>query len=162
MFYAAQSKMFELNLPKAEIKLENRNGKPSIWDQTRKKWLQLTPEEYVRQHFVHYLIHTLGYPASLISIERGIEVVRLSRRTDIVVYDKKGHPFLLIECKAPQVTLTHMTSEQIAAYNLTIKAPYLAMTNGFHHYFFQIDFASSSFSAISQLPSVEELYGREN
>ena len=144
--------MFELNLPKAEIKLENRNGKPSIWDHVRKKWLQLTPEEYVRQHFIHYLIHSLQYPASLISVERGLQVIKLSRRTDIIVYDKAGQPFLLIECKAPQVPLSRITMEQVAAYNLTIKAPYLAVTNGFQHYFFKIDFEKASFEQLEHLP----------
>lgn len=144
--------MFELNLPKAEIKLANRNGIPSIWDQVRKKWLQLTPEEYVRQHFIHYLIHSLQYPASLISIERGLQVIQLSRRTDIVVYDNSGQPFLLIECKAPQVPLSQITMEQVSAYNLTIKAPYLAVTNGFQHYFFKIDFERASFEQLEDLP----------
>ena len=147
--------MFELNLPKAEIKLENRNGKPAIWDHVRKKWLQLTPEEYVRQHFIYYLIHSLHYPASLISIERGLEVIRLARRTDIIVYDKLGMPFLLIECKAPQVPLSRLTMEQVAAYNLTTKAPYLAVTNGLQHYFFKIDFESVSFTQLEHLPLYE-------
>jgi hypothetical protein len=136
--------MLELNLPKAEIKLENRNGMPSIWDHVRKKWLQLTPEEYVRQHFIHFLISTHKYPASMISVEKGLDVLRLAKRTDIVVYDNSGAPFLLIECKAPQVTIDQWTLEQVSAYNLTLKAPYVAVTNGLRHYFFKIDFEKTT------------------
>ena len=144
--------MFELNLPKADVKLANRNGKPSIWDFVRKKWILLTPEEYVRQHFLHFLIQHLNYPASLVSIERGLAVMRLARRTDIVLYDRERNPHILVECKAPQVKLTKETLEQASAYNLTLKAQYLCVTNGLEHAFFKIDFEESSYEQIECLP----------
>ena len=145
--------MFELNLPKAAIKLGNQKGKPSIWDAVRKKWLQLTPEEYVRQYFLHYLTNDLSYPASLISIERSLEVIRLAKRFDIVVYNSDGKPHILVECKAPQVKISQETLEQASAYNLTLKAPYLAVTNGLEHFYFSIDFVKNSFSRLEALPN---------
>ena len=144
--------MFELNLPKADVKLANRNGKPAIWDFVRKKWLQLTPEEYVRQHFIHYLVAHLGYPASMISIEKGLEVNRLTRRSDIVIYIQAREPFILVECNAPQVRLSKNTLEQASAYNLTFKAQYLCVTNGLEHAFFEIDFEKSEFKQLDVLP----------
>lgn len=152
MLYARLLKMFELNLPKAEVKLANRNGKPAIWDFVRKKWLQLTPEEYVRQHFIHYLVAHLGYPASMISIERGLAVNQLTRRSDLVVYNQAREPFILVECKAPQVKLSKDTLEQASAYNLTFKAQYLCVTNGLEHAFFEIDFAKAEFKQLDVLP----------
>ncbi len=144
--------MFELNLPKADVKLANKNGKPSIWDLVRKKWIQLTPEEYVRQHFMNYLIEHLQYPATMISIERGLEVSRMARRSDIVVYNQERKPHILIECKAPQIRLSKDTLEQASAYNLTLKAPYLCVTNGLEHAFFRIDFETASSEQIDVLP----------
>jgi hypothetical protein len=152
VLYAHLPKMFELNLPKADVKLTNRNGKPAIWDFVRKKWLQLTPEEYVRQHFIHYLVAHLGYPASMISIEKGLEVNRLSRRSDIVIYNQARQPFILVECKAPQVRLSKDTLEQASAYNLSFKAQYLCVTNGLEHAFFQIDFEKNEFKQLDVLP----------
>jgi len=152
VLYARLPQMFELNLPRAEVKLANRNGKPAIWDFVRKKWLQLTPEEYVRQHFIHYLVLHLQYPASRISIEKGLEVVRLSKRSDIVVYNQEGQPTILVECKAPQVRLSKDTLEQASAYNLTLKAKYLCVTNGLEHAFFRIDFEKGISEQLEQLP----------
>lgn len=144
--------MFELNLPKAELKLANRAGKPCIWDAFRKKWLQLTPEEYVRQHFMSFLCAHRMYPASLVSIERGIAAHALARRTDIVVYDCEQQPFILVECKAPYVPINQSTLEQASAYNKTIKAPYLCVTNGLVHAYFKIDHEKAHYVQIEELP----------
>ncbi|HAR19681.1 MAG TPA: type I restriction endonuclease subunit R, partial [Cytophagales bacterium] len=114
--------MFKLNLPEAPLKFSNRNGKPTIWDFVRKKWLILTPEEYIRQSFLHYLMQHLHYPASLLSVERGLEVLRLSKRTDIVVYDNAGQPHILVECKAPQIKISKHALQQTSIYNLAVKA----------------------------------------
>ena len=144
--------MFKLNLPEAPLKFSNRNGKPTIWDFVRKKWLVLTPEEYIRQSFLHYLMQHLHYPASLLSVERGLEVLRLSKRTDIVVYDNAGQPHILVECKAPQIKISKHALQQTSIYNLAVKARYLCVTNGLEHVFFQIDYAQGSFKQIKELP----------
>jgi hypothetical protein len=145
--------MLELNLPKATIRMENKDGKPSIWDAFRKKWLVLTPEEYVRQHFLHYLCAELQYPASLVSVERGLDVNILAKRTDIVVFGRNRQPHILIECKAPQVKISQQTLEQASVYNLKLKAPFLAVTNGIEHHYFRIHFETNSFQSIPLLPT---------
>jgi len=96
----------------------------------RRRYLVLTPEEWVRQHVIHLLLTRYAYPAALMRIEGGLRVHRLAKRTDLVVYDRAGSPFLLLECKAPTVPLTRAVVEQALRYNLTLNAPYLAVSNG--------------------------------
>ena len=150
--------MFELNLPKAALKLSNRDGKPCIWDAFRKKWLQLTPEEFVRQHLIHYLCNVLQYPGRHISIERGVTKQTMQRRTDIVVYNSRRQPHILIECKAPFVNVNQSVIEQASAYNTTLKAPYLCVSNGIVHACFRIDHLSGTYRQIDMLPE----YTRED
>jgi len=144
--------MFTLNLPPADIKMVSMDGKALIQDIVRKRWLVLTPEEYVRQNFVSYLINHLNYPGSLISIERGLKVNKLNSRSDIVVYNNEKLPWILIECKAPQVKITQATLEQASKYNLKLKAEYLCVTNGLDHSFYRINFASLSYTRLENLP----------
>lgn len=108
-----------------------------IFDPVRKKYVALTPEEWVRQHILHYLLE-LGYPASLIAIERAIEVNGQVRRFDVVVYDRDAKPLILVECKAQSESLDHTVVMQAIAYNLTVKAKYLWLTNGAHTYFIRL------------------------
>ncbi|MBC7390027.1 MAG: type I restriction enzyme HsdR N-terminal domain-containing protein [Opitutaceae bacterium] len=145
--------MFDLNLPKADIKMVYKNSKPYILDLVRKKWLLLTPEEYVRQNFIWYLIHHLRYPVSLISVERGVKVNRLLNRSDIVVYNQHSLPQILIECKAPQVKITQDTLEQASKYNTKLKAEFLCVTNGLEHAFYRINFENSQYERLKNLPT---------
>ena len=145
--------MFDLNLPKADIKMVHKNGKPYILDLVRKKWLTLTPEEYVRQNFIWYLIFHLHYPPTLISVERGVKVNRLLNRSDIVVYNQNRLPHILIECKAPQVKITQDTLEQASKYNTKLKAEYLCVTNGLEHAFYHINFEYSKYRRLESLPT---------
>jgi len=108
-------------------KVENRNY---VFDIIRKKYILLTPEEWVRQHLVHYLIDAKQCPPSLLGIEKGIKVGALNKRVDVVVFDDKGKPLLLAECKSPDVTLTTATLQQAAVYNKTLGVEYLLITNG--------------------------------
>lgn len=108
-----------------------------IFDPVRKKYVALTPEEWVRQHILHYLLER-GYPASLIAIERGIAVNGLTRRFDIVVYRRDAQPLILVECKAQEEALDHKVVMQAIAYNLTVQARYLWLTNGTHTYFIRL------------------------
>ncbi len=122
-----------LNLPTYEPKLEEREGKLWIFDGLRKKKLLLTPEEWVRQHWIHYLIHHLSYPSGLFAMERGLKYNKLLKRTDLVVWDREGKPYLLIECKAPKVKLTQKTVEQACLYNKQLQSPFIILSNGLQH-----------------------------
>jgi type I site-specific restriction endonuclease len=121
-----------LHLPKPQLKLAKRNQQPYVWDVVRKKYLLLTPEEWVRQHWVH-LLQAKGYPLSNIQLEGGFAQNNLRKRSDILVY-KQAKPFLLVECKSPQVPISQATMDQAAQYNLHYKAPFIALSNGLTHY----------------------------
>lgn len=126
--------MIQLNFPEIGAKVKKEQDNILIFDVIRKKYLKLTPEEWVRQHAVHFLIHQLHYPKGLIALESGLKFNKLQKRTDIVVYNRSGHPFLLLECKAPSVKITQKVFEQAFMYNDTLKAPYLVVTNGLQHF----------------------------
>lgn len=144
--------MTQLNLPAYDFKLDKTDGKTSIFDPVRKKYLFLTPEEWVRQHFVNFLTMHLNYPKSLIKLEGGLKYNKMSRRSDVVVFNRQGNPFMLIECKAPAIKITQKVFDQAAAYNATIKAKYLVVTNGLQHFCCHIDQEKASFSFISDIP----------
>ena len=112
------------------FKLEERNKKQFIFDIARKKWVFLSPEEWVRQHILHYLVYDKKYPTSLIAVERGIDLNGTQKRFDLVVFSNSGKPKMIIECKAPEETLNEKVFEQIARYNLALKVDYLWVTNG--------------------------------
>ncbi|MCY7352982.1 MAG: type I restriction enzyme HsdR N-terminal domain-containing protein [Cytophagaceae bacterium] len=127
-----------LTLPAFECKLTEIAGKPHIYCLVRRKHLVLTPEEWVRQHFINLLSTRYEYPLALMRIEGGLRLNRLAKRTDLVVYDREGRPFLVLECKAPTVRLTPAVLEQAARYNHVLQAPYLAVSNGMDHFCFQV------------------------
>ena len=126
--------MNQLQLPPYDHKIIREGGKRMILDLIRKKYVALTPEEWVRQHFVHYLINELKYPKSLFKVESGLKFNRLQKRSDILIHNRKGNAWMLIECKSPDIKLTQKAFNQIAVYNMTIGAKYLAVTNGMVHY----------------------------
>lgn len=127
--------MQALNLPNFDIKVRKVQQKLQVYDLVRKKYILLTPEEWVRQHFINFLL-LQAYPLSFLSVERGHEYNSLAKRTDIIAYNKNLQPFLLIECKAPHIKIDEKVCEQAFIYNLAINSPYLALTNGvIHHYF---------------------------
>ncbi len=142
----------QLNLPSFDFKVEHREGKPYIFDVVRKKYVKLDPEEWVRQHFIHYLLQK-GYPRSLMKIEGGHQFNRLQKRSDILVYNRQGQPFLLVECKAPAVKISNKTFWQAGIYNQTCHAPYLVVTNGLSHYFCKVDFVQKTCSFLPDLPA---------
>lgn len=126
--------MYPLNLPTINPTLKKEEGKISIFDIIRKKYIILTPEEWVRQHFVHYLINDLKYPRSLFRLEGSLTYNKMQKRSDILIRDREGKAWMLIECKSPVIKLTQRAFNQIAVYNMTIGAKYLAVTNGMVHY----------------------------
>ena len=121
--------MISINYPKHDFRLKKEEEKEFIFDEIRKQWLRLTPEEWVRQNFLQYLIITKKYPSSLIAIEKEIKLGELKKRCDIVVY-KNDKPWMIIECKEMNVVLTESTIEQILRYNMVMKVDYLIITNG--------------------------------
>ena len=124
----------------------------SIFDEIRKKFILLTPEEWVRQHVVQFLLQDKNYPKSYINVEKLIKINDLSKRYDGVVFQPNGEIFLLIECKAPEVSISQQTFDQIARYNLVLKAKYLMVTNGLNHYFCQMDFENEKYVFLKELP----------
>jgi hypothetical protein len=149
--------MQALDLPPFEAKL--RHSAPNtthIWDGLRRKYVVLTPEEWVRQHVVNYLITHLGYPRGLLALERGLRYNQRQKRTDLLALDPAGQPLLLVECKAPSVPITAATAQQATTYNQTIGAPLLLLTNGLVHYCWRVDFESRSNQRLDDIPSFEE------
>ena len=126
--------MRKLNLPGIKATLKKEEGKVWIFDMIRKKYIILTPEEWVRQHFIHYLIFELNYPRSLFRIEGSLTYNKLQKRSDILIFDRAGKPWMLIECKAADIRLSQKAFNQVAVYNMTVNAKYLAVTNGMAHY----------------------------
>ena len=147
--------MQKLNFPTYSFRFKNSKNKVAIFDEIRKKFIILTPEEWVRQHVIRYLIEEKNFPKSYINVEKLIKVNDLSKRYDIVVYQPNGEFFLLVECKAPEVKITQQTFDQIARYNLVLNAKYLMVTNGLNHYFCQMDFENEKYIFLQELPKFE-------
>ena len=127
----------------------------SIFDAIRKKFIILTPEEWVRQHLIQFLITEKSYPISLINVEKVLKVNGLRKRYDVVVYNSDGTINILIECKAPEVTISQSTFDQIAQYNMTLQSNFLMVTNGLNHYFCQMDFENEKYQFLTELPNYQ-------
>jgi len=142
-----------LNLPTYPAKIHEDGGKLFIFDELRKKNLVLTPEEWVRQHWIQHLIREKKYPRSLIRIEGGLLLNEMRRRSDLVVYDTRGNKILLAEFKSPNVKITQAAFEQIARYNSIHRIPLLLVSNGLQHYYSHIDFDHERFEFLPELPN---------
>jgi predicted type IV restriction endonuclease len=142
-----------LNFPQFEFELTERNGKLSIFDSLRKKFLILTPEEWVRQHMIQFLVQFKNYPKSLFALEKGLKYNAVQKRFDILVLDRMGKPFLLIECKASDVKLSQKTAEQIAVYNKSIGAPFIGVSNGRQHLFLELAGNGTEYIQLNELPN---------
>lgn len=145
--------MIKIDFPKEQIKTRQQEGVNEIFDVVRKKWLVLTPEEWVRQNILQYLLIIKDYPASLIAIEKEIKLAALRKRCDIVVYSRQSHPWMIIECKEMKVTLSRKTMEQILRYHITLPAKYLVITNG--SYCFGFEKKQNQFFEIKEFPDFE-------
>lgn len=148
----------ELNIPLSpDLRLRLMERGVEIYDSLRKKWLLLTPEEWVRQNFCHFLHRELGYPAGLMANEVSLKLNGTSRRCDTVVYDKALHPMMIIEYKAPEIQITKETFEQIGRYNLVLEVDYIVVSNGMHHYCCKLDKSSGSYHFLKGIPPYQEL-----
>jgi len=141
-----------LDLPDHGVKLRHDADGERVFDPIRRKWVQLTPEEWVRQHFLNHLVHDLGCPASLIAVEKSLVLNELAKRADIVVHAADGRAVALVECKAPSVRITQTTFEQAARYNVVFKVRYLLVTNGLRHYCCRIDQSNGSVDFVVDIP----------
>ena len=139
--------------PEFEYKITQKDGKLFIFDAIAKKFRALTPEEWVRQHFVHFLIDQKKYPETLIAIEKQLTINNLKKRSDILVFNTDGKPEIIVECKAPRVKISQSAFDQIARYNLALKASCLMVTNGLNHYFCTMDHNLGIYNFFKELPS---------
>ncbi|MBQ4519469.1 MAG: type I restriction enzyme HsdR N-terminal domain-containing protein [Bacteroidaceae bacterium] len=149
--------MLSLNLPPYATKVAVRDGKNTIWDIIRRKYVALTPEEWVRQHFVHFLVEHKGYPASLLANEVALTLNGTSRRCDTVLYDRTLSPRMIIEYKAPHIPITQKVFDQICRYNLVFRVDYLIVSNGLSHYCCRMDYAHQSYQFLTDVPEYGEL-----
>lgn len=145
--------MQALEFPAYDFRLKNSENKPYIFDPIRKKFIHLTPEEWVRQHVLQFLIQTKGYPKSLINVEKEIVIYDTKKRYDIVVFNSDGSIFLVVECKRPSVKITQTAFDQIARYNLQLKGELLMVTNGLNHYYCTMDFEEEKYHFLRELPN---------
>ncbi len=146
-----------LKLPSYPVKLKNHSQRTQIFDRIRKKFVALTPEEWVRQHFVNFLIETKKYPESRIAIESSLKYNEMVRRPDIVYFDINLKPQLIVECKAPEVKITQSTFDQIVRYNNALSVTYLIVTNGLQHFCCKMDYEQQQFKYLKEVPDCNPL-----
>ena len=149
--------MIRLNLPEYEINVVEKDGKQQIFDFLRRKFVALTPEEWVRQHFTHFLVEQKGYPRGLLANEIQLSVGDKRLRCDTLLYNKQMQPRMIIEYKAPHIQLQQKTFDQIAVYNLLLHADYLVVSNGLEHYCCQMDYARRSYRFLAEIPDYGEM-----
>lgn len=149
--------MTRLNLPPFEIKLSGTKAQPQIFDILRKKYIALTPEEWVRQHFVHFLVEHKGYPAALMANEIQLKVGEKTLRADSVLYSRELKPRMIIEYKAPHIPITQKVFDQISIYNMLLHVDYLVVSNGLQHYICKMDYNDKKYLFLEDIPDYEEL-----
>ena len=142
----------QLNLPIVVLKTKLVEGTTQVFDQVRKKYLVLTPEEWVRQHFIQYLNKEKNYPLGLMGVEKMVKYNSMQTRADIVLYAVDGKPNMIVECKAPNVKITQDAFNQIARYNFKLQVPLLVVTNGIQHFCCQMDYENNSIKFIEEIP----------
>jgi len=147
----------QLNLPTYECRLREQNGRQQIFDVLRRRYVALTPEEWVRQHFVHYLIEHKGYPKGLLANEVELRVGEKHLRCDTVLYDKALHPKIIVEYKAPDIAITQKVFNQITVYNMLLHVDYLIVSNGMQHYCCQMDYEQNRYTFLSDIPNYDQL-----
>lgn len=149
--------MYSLNLPTYDAKIRKGENGFDIYDPLRRKYVFLTPEEWVRQHFVNYLITVKNYPASLMVNEAGIKLNSMTRRCDTVVYNKLLEPLMIIEYKESKINITQKVFDQVVRYNNVLKVKYITVTNGINHYCCKINYENQTFEYLTEIPNYEFL-----
>ena len=149
--------MLSLNLPTFAAKVKEKDGKHVIFDPVRRKFVALTPEEWVRQHFVNYLISDKGYPKELLANEVPLKLNGTSKRCDTVAYNRFLTPLMIVEYKAPHIEITSSVFDQIVRYNMVLHVRYLAVSNGISHFCFKIDYENLTYSFLEGIPEYDVL-----
>ncbi len=157
MYVCKGNKMIQLNLPPFAIKLSGTKERPLVLDVLRRKYVSLTPEEWVRQHFVHFLMEYKGYPMALLANEVALKIGNKPLRADSVLYGRDLRPRMIVEYKAPSVAITQQVFDQVMAYNLLLHVDYLVVSNGLQHYCCKVDYASGSCSFLQDIPMYTDL-----
>lgn len=142
----------KLNFPAYEFRIREENGALKIFDPVRKKYVALTPEEWVRQHLIHYLNKDKNYPLGLMKVEKEFKYNKLSKRADIVVCERNGAPLLMAECKSPDVEITQAVFDQAMRYNLTMDVKVVLLSNGINHFCFRLDKEKQTYVALKEIP----------
>ena len=145
-----------LNFPVYEFRIGKENGQLKIFDPARKKYVALTPEEWVRQHLIHYLNKDKNYPLGLMKVEKEFKYNKLSKRADIIVCDRNGKPLLMAECKSADVEITQSVFDQAMRYNLTMDVQLMILSNGINHFCFRLDKANQTYIALAEIPAWEK------
>jgi len=150
--------MEKLNLPPVQLRTKRLGDKVQVFDEVRKKYVALTPEEWVRQHFISFMIKQQNYSVGLIAVEMLVKVNDLSQRADIVCYNRKGKPVIIIECKAPLVPITQAVFNQAARYNTRLQVDYLIVTNGLQHFCARLTDQDGNYELLKSIPRADEIY----
>ena len=153
--------MDTLNLPKTELKVTTKAGKPHVFDFLRRKYVTLTPEEWVRQQFVHFLVDSKGYPAECIGNEVSIRLGSMRKRCDTVVYGREAEPLMIVEYKSPGVEITQQVFDQISRYNIRLRVKWLIVSNGLQHYCCHIDYANGTYRFAEDIPSYTDILANQ-
>jgi len=148
--------MQQLDFPKYNFRFKSSENKISIFDEIRKKFVILTPEEWVRQHVVQFLITEKNFPKSHLNVEKELQLNQTKKRYDVVIFNKDGSIYLIVECKAPHITISQETFDQVARYNLSLNATYLMVTNGLAHYYCQLDYENEKYQFLREIPDYQD------
>ena len=149
--------MIQLNLPDYPIRLSGIQKHPSIFDILRRKYVALTPEEWVRQHFIHFLINQKNYPVTLLANEIKLQVGNKTLRADSVLYDRELRPRMIVEYKAPHIPITQKVFDQISAYNMLLHVDYLVVSNGLQHYCCKMDYDNQKYLFLEDIPDYKKI-----
>lgn len=149
--------MSSLNLPAFNAKITYEDGKRLIWDIIRRKYVALTPEEWVRQHFVHFLIEHKGYPSALLANEVQLQLNGTRKRCDTVLFQRDLKARMIVEYKSPRVAITRQVFNQISRYNMVLKVEYLIVSNGLHHYCCKVDYLQNTYTFLPDIPEYKDL-----
>ena len=152
--------MLQLNLPEYNFRIKKTDDKLLIFDSQRKRYVSLTPEEWVRQHFIRFLIEEKGYPAAYLAIEKQVSMNGMKKRCDAILYNELALPVLIIELKAPSVSITQTTFDQVAVYNAKLKVDFFMISNGIEHYCCKVDTNNSRYEFFAELPDYTNLNGK--
>ena len=152
--------MLQLNLPEYKFRIKKLDEKMLIFDSQRKRYVSLTPEEWVRQHFIHFLINQTGYPSAYLAVEKQVNMIGMKKRCDAILYNDIALPVLIIELKAPTVPITQATFDQVAVYNAKLKVDYFMISNGIEHYCCKVDTDNARYEFFPEIPDYSTLTGK--